>query len=69
LIFEEGIGKIPQLSHAPKILKHDIDGIDVTGADIYVRRVRAVRKRAHEQTVVAGRQRVKGESAEAVGNR
>lgn len=60
--------KILELSHAAEILKHDADSIDITGADIHIGRVRAVRKRTHEQTVVTGRQRVKGKSTEAVGD-
>lgn len=68
MIFVEGIEML-ELSHAPKILKHDVDGVDVPGSNIDVRRIRAMRERADEQTVATGCQRVKGESAQAVGNR
>ena len=55
--------------HAAKVLEHDAHGIDATGANKDIRRIWPVGKRANEQTVASGRERVKGKSAETIGRR
>src|SRR4051812_11517044 len=57
------------LSHAPEELKPDVDRIDAPCGDIDVGRIRTVRERAHEQTVMTGRECVKDKTSEAVGRR